>query len=218
MPSLGRQFRRGPEHREAEPKQQLQRQPAYPGNTETPGPAPSPSFMGRCSSCGFCRNLYPSPARHMATGPQKPRSTGTRTDPYTFTRCERHHRAVQSGTRRFHLCQSRQGFHRCPSLLPLSEPQAGRARVCPHPAGRTFQPATESIPHSAGTPHHLHGKSPVADIGRQDFAPVARTPGRLAAATPCSTTEPNAVLLPPTTSISRPYARKMCPSSANGKN
>lgn len=136
--------------------------------------------MGRCSPCGFCRNLYPSPARHMATGPQKPRSTGTRTDPYTFTRCERHHRAVQSGTRRFYLCQSRQGLHRCPSLLPLSEPQAGRARVCPHPAGRTFQPATESIPHSAGTPHHLHGKSPVADIGRQNFAPVARTPGRLA--------------------------------------
>lgn len=40
----------------------------------------------------------------------------------------------------------------------------------------------------------------------------------LPAATPCSTTEPNAVLPPPTTSISRPYARKMCPSSANGRN
>mgnify|MGYP000334026014 CR=1 FL=1 len=64
-----------------------------------------------------------------------------------------------------------------PCFLCLSHKP--EARVCPHPAGRTFQPATESLPHSAGAPHHLHGKSPVANIGRQDYAPVARTPGRL---------------------------------------
>ena len=178
--------------------------------------------MGRCSPYGFCRNLYPSPARHVATGPQEPRSTGARTDPYTFTRCERHHRAVQSGTRRFHQCQSRQGLHRCPPLLPLSEPQAGRARVCPHPAGRTFQSATDPYPILPG---HLtistesHQWQTLADKTSR------RLPERLVDwlekhfasgytvfynGAKCGASAPDHFHF-------QAVRRKMCPSSANGK-